>query len=605
VESFPLNALRRLEQSGGDFTLLECCRAGAEDNVSYLFRDAVEIISCREPGQVEAALARAEEALSAGFWLAGYLAYEAGYAFKGIEGVPLPDMPLVWLGVYASPSDYLYPVAGDSISGRADAEIETRFNRSAKRYAADLASIKALIAAGETLQINYTGRLTFDYTGSSAELYYCLRRSQPVPYAAFMRCGELEILSFSPELFFRLDWDRIVCKPMKGTAPRGMTAAWDESMATQLATNAKSRVENVMIVDLMCNELKHICRPGSVAVPELLTLERHPTLWQMTSTVVGRLREDILALDIFRALFPCGSVTGAPKARSMQIIADLEREPRGIYTGAIGWISPQRQGVFSVAIRTLALDRGSGRGEMGAGGGIVWDSDTEDEYRECLLKGRFLSSRLPEFRLLETMLWEQDRGFARLTEHLQRLEASAGYFDFLFSRERITDELSLAVKQCFSRRLRVRLLLAANGSVDVTFSTLRERSSFADTPVVILSDTPVDSKDVFLYHKTTNRSFFDRELEACRQQGYYETLFLNEREELTQGAISNLFLQFGGRLYTPPLECGLLPGIMRKHLLDTGQAAERILYPDDLKAAEQILLTNAVRGCINAMPKDM
>ncbi len=605
MESFSLNALRRLEQSGADFILLECCRAGAEDSASYLFRNAVEVISCRETWQVEAALTRAEEALASGYWLAGYLAYEAGYAFERIAGAPLPDMPLVWLGIYTSPSDCLCPVAADSVIRSADAEIEARFNLSRERYAADLASIKELIAAGETFQINYTGRLDFEYTGSPAELYDQLRRSQPVPYSAFMRCGKLDIPSFSPELFFRLGRESIVCKPMKGTAPRGRTVMEDTAVAEWLAADAKSRAENVMIVDLMRNELERICLSGSVVVPELLTLERHPTLWQMTSTVAGRLREDILAPDIFRALFPCGSVTGAPKVRSMQIIADLERAPRGIYTGAIGWISPRRQGVFSVAIRTLTLDRCSGQGEMGAGGGIVWDSVAEDEYRECLLKGRFLSSRLPEFHLLETMLWERDKGFVWLAEHLQRLEASAGYFDFLFSRERITAKLSQAVKQCSSRRLRVRLLLAADGSVEVASSTLHERSSFADTPVVILSDTSVDSKDLFLYHKTTNRSLFECELKACRQQGYYETLFLNEREELTQGAISNLFLQFNGRLYTPPLECGLLPGIMRKHLLDTGRAAERILYPGDLKAAEQILLTNAVRGCINAMFKDM
>jgi len=598
LEVFLLDLLHDLEQSGDDFILLECCRAGSEDSASYLFRDALEVISCREPGQVEATLARAEEALSDGNWLAGYLTYEAGYAFEEIEGAPLPDMPLIRLGVYASPSDCLYQVADGSAYGEANAGTAARFNLSAERYAADLARIKELIAAGDTFQINYTGRLAFDYHGSAADLYDRLRRAQPVPYSAYMRCAGQDILSFSPELFFRLRQDLITCKPMKGTARRGRTVAEDEVAAAWLTTDPKSRAENVMIVDLMRNDLGRICRPGSISVPELFGVERHPTLWQMTSTVEGRLRQDVSLPEIIKALFPCGSVTGAPKVRSMQIIADLEREPRGIYTGAIGWISPERDGAFSVAIRTVALDRRSGRGEMGIGSGIVWDSDTEDEYRECLLKGHFLSSSRPGFQLLETMLWEREAGFIYLADHIQRLEASAGYFDFPFDRERITAELAVVAERCLSRRQRVRLLLSADGTVSVTSSTLPVVTLINHAPLITLSATLVDSNDVFLYHKTTNRSLFDRELEACRKKGYYETIFLNERGELTQGAISNLFLQVDDKLYTPPLECGLLPGVMRKRMLDEGSVPERVLYPGDLKTAEKVILTNAVRGCV-------
>ncbi|MDD3927628.1 MAG: aminodeoxychorismate synthase component I [bacterium] len=599
LEVFPLDLLHDLEQSGDDFILLECCRAGVDDNASFLFRDAVEVISCHELLQVEAALARAEEALSQGYWLAGYLAYEAGYAFERIEGASLPNMPLIRLGVYDSPAGYCYPVAGaDKAPVERIAGIEMHFNLSQERYAADLARIKELIASGDTFQINYTGLLNFDYAGSPAELYNCLRQAQPVPYSAFMRCDSLDILSFSPELFFRLRQDRITCKPMKGTARRGRTVAEDEAVAAWLTTDPKSRAENVMIVDLMRNDLGRICRPGSISVPDLFGVERHPTLWQMTSSVEGRLRRDVSLPDIIKALFPCGSVTGAPKVRSMQIIADLERQARGIYTGTIGWISPQREGAFSVAIRTIGLDRRTGRGEMGIGSGIVWDSDTEDEYRECLLKGRFLTSAQPEFQLLETMLWEREVGFVLLSEHLQRLEASAGYFDFPFDRERIAAELAVAVEQCFSLRQRVRLLLAQDGSVSVISSALPGMTLAGTMSAVTLSDVTIDSNDIFLYHKTTNRGLFDREAEACRKRGYHETIFLNERGELTQGAISNLFLQLDGKLYTPPVECGLLPGVTRKRMLDDGTAAERVLYPGDLKTAEKVILTNAVRGCI-------
>ncbi len=378
---------------------------------------------------------------------------------------------------------------------------------------------------------------------------------------------------------------------MKGTMPRGLDSAEDAEAILRLQHDEKNCSEHVMIVDLLRNDLGRICTSGSVHVDDLFSVERYETLLQMTSTIAGTLRPNTSFYDIFRAMFPCGSITGAPKIRTMQIIRELEPHPRGIYTGAIGFIAPNRSATFSVAIRTLVLR--NNHAHMGVGGGIVADSIPEDEHRECLLKASFLTRSHHPFQLIETLLW--DREFFLLSPHLDRLESSARYFNFAFDRSAIESQLqALALTFKPGGRHRVRQLLHPDGTLTLAHAPLLDEPS----PIrVKLSSERTSSTDVFLRHKTTHRQLYDQQYAAARAEGFDEVLFLNDRGELTEGAISNLFLEHSGQLLTPPLASGVLPGIMRRHLLETRPTAhERILTLDDLHTADAIFLCNSVRG---------
>jgi para-aminobenzoate synthetase/4-amino-4-deoxychorismate lyase len=378
---------------------------------------------------------------------------------------------------------------------------------------------------------------------------------------------------------------------MKGTMPRGLDSTEDAQAALRLQRDEKNRAEHVMIVDLLRNDLGRICTTGSVHVDDLFSVERYETLLQMTSTISGTLRPATSFYDIFRAMFPCGSITGAPKIRTMQIIRELEAHPRGVYTGAIGFIAPNRSATFSVAIRTLVLHDNHAR--MGVGGGIVADSIPEDEHRECLLKASFLTRPLQTFELIETMLWDQQ--YHRLSLHLDRLESSSTYFDFLYDRTAIEAQLRAFAHFLDPRqRHRVRLLLARPGILTLTSQPLP-----AELPTVSVRLSPhrVTSTDPFLRHKTTRRHFYDQQLAAARADGFDEVIFLNERGELTEGAISNLFVERAGKLLTPPLASGVLPGVMRRHLLETLPGIEeRILTLADLQPPNTLWLCNSVRG---------
>jgi para-aminobenzoate synthetase/4-amino-4-deoxychorismate lyase len=377
---------------------------------------------------------------------------------------------------------------------------------------------------------------------------------------------------------------------MKGTAARGRTSAEDAEIAERLRNDAKNCSENVMIVDLLRNDLGRLCAFGSVRVEELFATERYPTLWQMTSTVTGELRADVGYYDIFRALFPCGSVTGAPKVRAMQLLGQMENSPRGVYTGAIGFFS-REQTVFNVAIRTLEVNGGNAR--MGVGSGIVIDSNAADEYRECLLKAEFLTKREEPFSLIETLKW--DGGFSLLELHLDRLEDSAAYFGFDCDREEVKAALMEAASgfgDVGARR--VRLLLDAKGCVHVEAAAFGAQG---ESGVVCIAAQRTDPRDRFLFHKTTRRALYDAALKAATAAGFTDVLFLNQDEQVTEGAISNVFVEKDGRWYTPPIECGVLSGVYRRYLLETRPGIEeRVLYLDDVRNADGIYLTNALRG---------
>ena len=581
--------------------LLQTSRFDDENYRSYLFTQPVRTLSINN-GLFD----EIDQALASGAYVAGYLAYECGESLQKMDhcGRQNTNMPPGWFGVYSkacvfdhrtgefegdAPDDFPAeaPKPGESFAIQ-----NLRLGIDEKSYAEKIAAIQEYILAGDTYQVNFTDQVRFDFSGSAMALFAALINSQPVQYSAFLHAENWQILSFSPELFFRLKDHRIVTRPMKGTARRGADNLEDKHIAHWLQNDLKNRSENVMIVDLMRNDLGRICEYGSVRVDRLFAVEKYETLFQMTSEVSGTLRPGVRSSDIFASLFPCGSVTGAPKHRTMEIIQELERGPRGVYTGAIGFFSPAREAVFSVPIRTVVLE--NNRGAMGVGSGIVIDSQAEEEYRECLLKFEFLTRREETFQLLESILWID--GYSFLPLHLERMESSAAYFGFNFDRTSILEALEEVGKQlACGARTKIRVLLERSGAVKITHAPVEEQ---AGSGTVTISTIRISSSDRFLRHKTTRRQLYDRLYEEALRRGYDEVLFLNERNEVTEGAISNVFVEKDGQWFTPPVDCGLLPGIYRRHLLETKPAAaERRLHLEDLASADEVYICNAVRGC--------
>ncbi len=612
--------LRTLTANSHNAVLLETSRFNSDNIHSYLFLDPVATIRAASLDEIPALFERMEAELAKGRHLAGYIGYECGEHFAFPRGQSRRHqksshgpLPLAWFGVYEEPFvfDHIAGSFAGAIPSEAliepapltaveDVSVDLRLNISESDYSDAIVRIQQYIAAGDTYQVNFTDNLTVHLSHSPAASFSALTAAQPVSYGALLSVGRTHILSLSPELFFRVEASvgeqkegrSIVTRPMKGTMPRGLDLAEDTAQAVLLAADEKNRSEHVMIVDLLRNDLGRICRMGSVRAEELFSVERYRTLLQMTSKVSGELRSGLNWYEVFSALFPSGSITGAPKIRTMEIIRELERGPRGVYTGAIGHIAPSGAATFSVAIRTLVVEDGVAR--MGVGGGIVADSEPAAEYRECQLKARFIATPRREFQLIETMLSEND-AVLLLPLHLDRLAASAEYFDFAFDRGAVEAQISAFLDHLpRGGRFRVRLLHAASGS------TTLSQAPLADCPVEIvamLSSHRTDSGDVFLRHKTTRRALYESEFARAHSQGYDEVLFLNERGELTEGAISNLFLRRNGKLLTPPLSSGILPGVLRRHILATDPTAEeKVLSLEDLYSAEAVFLGNSVRG---------
>lgn len=583
--------------------LLETSQFDRENYCSYLFRRPIEVLSIQALGQVPALFHRVEQALARGYFLAGFIGYECGYHFEAAAAPPrLTDsgLPLAWLGVYEAPQVFDHrsgsfvgrvPPAPPRSQGDKCEVRDAGLGIARADYCATIERIREYIAAGDIYQVNFTDDIHFRFSGSLQALFHGLRQAQKVCWGAILNLGEAQILSLSPELFFRVRQGHIVTRPMKGTARRGRFTEEDHRMAAWLHNDLKNRSENVMIVDLLRSDLGRIAEVGSVKVEEMFAVERYETLLQMTSTVAAELPPGTRYYDIFRALFPSGSVTGAPKVRAMQIIHQLERRPRGVYTGAIGCFSPGGQAVFNVAIRTVVLQGGQGR--MGVGGGIVWDSLPQQEYEECELKAEFLSRREEEFLLVETMLW--DGGFPLLDLHLDRLQASAEYFGFAFDPEEFRCALQAQACNLHAGILyKIRAVLDPAGEVRVESAPLEPGPGSGR---ILLSPHRTSSRDRFLFHKTTHRALYDHGFAEAQGQGLDDAIFLNERGEVTEGAISNLFVEMGCRLYTPPVECGLLPGVYRRHVLATDpRAEERVLRLEDLRSADALYICNAVRG---------
>ena len=610
-----------------DWVFLETTRGSEENHLSYLFLAPHRRLRyCRGDDPLHY-LNEIKSWLGRGYYLAGWLAYEFGYALEtALSGQREGGEPglLADFGVYPPPLIYEHasgrfrngsgwPVPDRPVGPGQSYRIDNlRFTQERQEYLAKVARIKEYIAAGDTYQVNHTLKLLFDFSGDIGALYETLRRNQSVAYGAYLKTGARRVLSFSPELFFRQQGRECWVRPMKGTSKRGKSLAEDRLMGDRLALDPKNRSENVMIVDLLRNDLGRICEMGTVETVSLFDVETYETLHQMTSTIKGRLRDDVSLVELFRAIFPCGSVTGAPKIRTMEIIRELETAERGVYTGAIGFLAPDDSAVFNVPIRTVVLE--AGRGEMGIGSGIVFDSDPEAEWRECLLKSRFLQAPAPDFQLFETILWQPGTGFWLLDLHLERLQKSAAYWGFPFPQALLLsqlDEVVASASPAGSGCLRVRLVLGKEGAVTVTAAVcdcpqppdMATGAGAGDLPLVKLAGVATDPEDPFLYHKTTLRQLYETERTQAEAVGCFEVLFVNRRGELSEGSFTNLFVQRGGELLTPPLSCGLLDGVLRRALLDgrlplpPGLTLRKaVLRPEDLRGAEAIFVGNSLRG---------
>ncbi|ADV82505.1 aminodeoxychorismate synthase component I [Terriglobus saanensis] len=588
---------RRLAAETPDSVLLETARASAHTAKSYLFLHPERILTATTLSDIPALFQQIDQALSEGLYVAGYLTYEAGYAFEPSLHTLAPALGrLAWFAVYREPQIFDHNTEHITSAQREDSTAttpEVRLDLPAPEYLRRVKEIHRFIEAGDTYQANLTTSASWSTELTPLELYQSIVRAQPVEFAALIHHDGEHILSASPELFFRREGAHIVTKPMKGTAARGMDTKEDIERAAWLAADEKNRSENLMIVDLLRNDLGRICVPGSVLTTDLFQVEKFPTLFQMTSTVQGTLREEVRIFDLFRALFPSGSIVGAPKIHTMQILHQLEQKPRGVYTGAIGFFAPNGDATFSVAIRTIALK--DGHASMGVGSGIVYDSDPAEEYFECLTKTAFLSRRTPAFDLLETVLW-QDNAFVSLPEHLDRMAGSAEYFDFLFDRDAAEAALYQESRVFgYSGSHRVRLLHSRNGALTTSSSTIAAPSREAVT--LLLSPHRTDAQDLYLRHKTTHRHLYDKELVHAQTHRCADALFLNTAGELTEGAIHNLFVFHDGLWHTPRLQSGVLPGIERAHLLHRrSNARESALTLDDLVSAEALAICNSVRG---------
>ena len=560
------------------------------------------MIVAEQANEIEAALRAVEQALSRGNHVAGYLCYELGYFLESRLASAAPrsrNVPLVWFGVFNDPEalqgDEVQALFHRNVAGRAYAgPLQNEWSET--EYSARFHRVHALIGAGDIYQANLSFRSRLSFVGDPLALYASLRASAAAAHCAYIDDGARQILSLSPELFFSVSADRqIAAKPMKGTAPRGETPVADAAARAHLRTSDKERAENLMIVDLLRNDLGRVAELGSVAVEELFAIETYPTVHQMVSTVTAKLRRDVQVRDLVRALFPCGSVTGAPKIRAMEIISELEASPRGIYCGAIGYFAPDSAGKFNVAIRTLTIS--GNHGELGIGGAIVQDSRAKSEYAECLLKARYFEAARKPVELLETLRWSPEEGFVRLGRHLARMAASAIVFGVPFDREAAFASLSRAV-QTRAEPLRVRLALAEDGGF-AWRATALPRSPSQWT--FLISPVRVSSTDALLRHKTSWRELFEQEHARAAAFGCDEVLFLNERDEITEGSRTNVFARTGGSLVTPPLSCGLLNGCLRQDLIEAGECTEAILHPDDLNCADAIYVGNSLRGLIRAV----
>lgn len=577
------------------FVLLDDARP-SEASAARLYRAPNAIMVARTPAELNQVLDRMRDAQRSGKHVAGYLAYEAGFALEDRLHAKLSSgnmhADLCWFGIF----DRYDEIDADLVSAllpKADGcwlgAVKPSLSRATYGEAFD--AIEEYIAAGDIYQANLTLRAGARYEGNPLALYAAIRPRAAAGYGGVIWTGQDWFLSFSPELFFALRDRRVTAKPMKGTAVRGTDPATDDALAEELRTDPKQRAENLMIVDLLRNDLSRIAKAASVEVPHLFAVESYPTVHQMTSTVIAELDHGKDAVDLLRAIYPCGSITGAPKIRAMEIIDEVETSPRGIYCGSIGRIDPTGDAAFNVAIRTFHLNEATKQASLGLGSGVVADSEVATEWAECLAKGEFARVQRRDFDLIETMRFEPASGILRLELHLERMKASAQALDFEFDRHEARNRLHAATFH-LDHDAKIRLLASRSGSLAIEIG---DAPALVDGWQIAVAPLPVDNQDFRLRHKTTDRAFYD---DARKAAGTNEVLLVDAQGYLTEGSFTCLFVERHDRLLTPPLSRGLLPSVLRRELIESGRAVEADLTVADL--ANGFLLGNSLRGLIPA-----
>ncbi|MGD9899278.1 MAG: aminodeoxychorismate synthase component I [Calditrichaceae bacterium] len=589
------------------FALLEDARNDINSGHGWLFTDPeYRILTCK-PDELESALDELDKLRRKGFYLCGYLSYEAGYflvdknnfKFKPEKTHPLINFTAFGKAKQMGRRDVELWLNQFSCELNDDSSIyEFSLSESKQDYIRKVKKIIDYIREGDTYQVNFTMKYKFRVDGHVPCLYQKLRNSQKVPYGAFLHFPGHDILSFSPELFLRKNGKQIESKPMKGTAARGKNRIEDQKLKAWLENDPKNRAENVMIVDLIRNDIGRIANPGTVRVSNLFEVESYQTVHQMISTVSGEIGSDMDMKSIMKGLYPAGSITGAPKIRTMEIIEELENDARGIYTGAIGHIQPNGDFCFNVAIRTLVLR--DGHGEMGIGSGIIYESDSEAEYQECLLKGKFLTGINADFKLIETFRYEgKTRQCCRLEAHLARMSDSARCFGFQFHKNILYEKLEKLKQNLPAVDHKIRILLSHDGNIEWDAEPLLTNTN-EDIKFVVISKKKISAQNIFRRHKTTKRELYDRLYKIAGAKGAYDIVFLNERDRVAEASRHNIFIEKDNKWLTPPLSEGALNGVFRNQILmdKSREILERPISLNDLIDADKVFLCNSVRGIV-------
>ncbi|MEE3952495.1 aminodeoxychorismate synthase component I [Peribacillus frigoritolerans] len=556
------------------------------DSRPLYFANPKKVIIAHSIEDVLPQFQQVQEAIEQGNYAAGYVSYEAAPAFE--QSFKVKDgaqMPLLWFGIFDKPEEDI-PEKMTGAFNLSEWQSETDSNA----YRSGFQRIKSEIKKGNTYQVNYTMRLQSQFEGDDFAFFERLKRAQRSNYCAYLNVGTHRILSASPELFFRWEDGQLITRPMKGTVKRGTTLKGDQLNADWLAASEKNQAENYMIVDLLRNDLGMIAEPGSVKVPQLKAIEKYPTVWQMTSTITADTNPGTTIIDIFRALFPCGSITGAPKIKTMEIIADIENSPREVYCGAIGFITPESEAVFNVPIRTVVIDKETGKAEYGVGGGITWDSELSEEYDEAFLKAKLLTVERPAYKLLESIKLS-DGEYYLLNDHIDRMKQSAEYFDYRFSELYLRDRLQKYTEINHGTLQKVRVILHENGEIEVSGQAIKP---LGPEFTAILAETPISSANPFLFHKTTNRDVYEGF--QMNNPDFQDVLLWNEEGFITEFTNGNVVVKINGDLYTPPVESGLLAGTFRQELIRKKEIKVKNISKADLNNAEEIWFINSVRG---------
>ena len=563
-----------------------------------LYADPVAVIRCDDVERVDAAFRQIEQGLADGLHAAGLFAYELGYALEPKLASQMPDdrkTPLLWMGLFEPPTLVAAGVLDAAFAslGPPPPITDLRPDNDRTSHIGKVEQVLQLIEAGDVYQVNLTFPLRFHCPGDPLSLYAALRSRQPVAHGGVAALGDMTVLSVSPELWVQVAGGQATTRPMKGTVARGAGPAADQRARAALAADPKQRAENLMIVDLLRNDLARISVPGTVRAPDLFTVETYPSFHTLTSTITSQLEAGLGLRERVAGLFPCGSIVGAPKIRAGEIIRALEPSARGFYTGALGTIAPGGDMAFNVAIRTAVITA-DGVGRYDVGGGIVADSDPGAEYEEACLKARVLTDLTEDYGLIETFRWSRTEGFVRLDLHLDRMDRSARQLGFAFDQAEAEIGLSrlAATWDQASEDRRVRLQLARSGALETTYAPLVASTGLLK---VSLASDRLDPGDPFLRHKTTRRDLYDRAFEEAAAKGFDEVLFLNRRGEVAEASRNSVFVEVDGTLLTPPLTSGLLPGVLRQLLIESGRASEKVV-PVELLASHPILLGNSLHG---------